>query len=97
MNSITTAPLPGTLIDPRYPDSDGRFMGETDYHNLAMSDLRDNLQDHFVDQPVYVASNLIVYYREGDRKGRKDPDVLVAKKVGKHKRAEAWLAKHAGR
>jgi hypothetical protein len=86
MNRVITAPLPGTLEDPRYPDQDGRFMGDTDFHNHAMTDLREGLEDHFADQQVYVASNLIYYYQEGDPSCRRDPDVLVAKKVGKHRR-----------
>jgi Uma2 family endonuclease len=87
MNSIVTAPLPGTVPDPKYPDSDGRPMGDTDFHNLALTGLRQGLEDHFAGVPdVYVASNLIVYYQEGDPRKRRDPDVLVAKKVGKHKR-----------
>jgi Uma2 family endonuclease len=87
MNDVATAPLPGTQIDPRYPDSDGRFMGDTDYHNVAMTLLKQALEDHFAETPdVYVASNLILYYREGDPTGRRDPDVLVAKGVGKHRR-----------
>jgi len=87
MNSILTAPLPGTVPDPKYPDSDGRLMGDTDFHNLALTDLRQALEDHFADVPdVYVASNLILYYREGDPTKRKDPDVIVAKKAGKHRR-----------
>jgi Uma2 family endonuclease len=49
--------------------------------------LREGLEDHFAGRPdVYVASNLILYYREGDPTGRRDPDVLVAKGVGKHRR-----------
>ena len=51
MNPIT-APLPGTVPDPRYPDEDGRFMGDTDFHNVAMTDLKQALQDHFADEPV---------------------------------------------
>jgi Uma2 family endonuclease len=86
MNLEISTPLPGTLPDPRYPDSDGRFMGETDFHNLAMIWLREGLEDWFADQPVYVASNLIYYYREGDSRSRRDPDGLVAKGVGKHRR-----------
>jgi len=87
MNSILTAPLPGTVPDPKYPDSDGRPMGDTDFHNLALTDLRQGLEDHFAGVPdVYVASNLILYYQEGDPTKRRDPDILVAKKVGKHKR-----------
>jgi Uma2 family endonuclease len=87
MNPVTTAPLPGTTVDPRYPDADGRFMGDTDFHNDAMIHVRQGLEDHFADSPrVYVASNLILYYKEDDPKSRKDPDVLVAKGVGKHRR-----------
>jgi Uma2 family endonuclease len=87
MNALVTAPLPGTVPDPKYPDSDGRPMGDTDFHNLALTDLRQGLEDHFAGVPdVYVASNLILYYQEGDPTKRRDPDVLVAKKVGKHKR-----------
>jgi Uma2 family endonuclease len=86
MNRATTAPLPGTLEDPRYPDQDGRFMGDTDFHNVAMLELRDALVDCFAEQDIYVTSNLIYYFKEGDPTSRRDPDVLVAKGVGKHRR-----------
>lgn len=86
MNQLLTAHLPGTRDDPRYPDSNGRFMGETDYHNVAMIFLREALQDHFISRSdVYVASNLVFYWQEGDARRRRDPDVLVAKgTAGKH-------------
>ncbi len=84
MNLIPTTPLPGTQVDPRYPDSDGRFMGDTDFHSVALIWLREALEDYFAGQPVYIASNLIYYYKEGDPHSRKDPDVLVAKGVGTH-------------
>jgi Uma2 family endonuclease len=88
MGQASTVPLPGTRIDPRYPDSDGRFMGDTDHHNRALILLRQGLEDRFADQPdVYIASNLVMYYEEGNPKARRDPDGLVAKKVvGKHLR-----------
>jgi Uma2 family endonuclease len=95
--SRITAPLPGTTIDPRYPESDGRFMGETEYHNDAQSQIREIVEDHLADEPnVLVASNLVMYYQKGDPKARKDPDVLVAKGlVGNHKRLSyrAWEEK----
>ncbi len=88
MDKMRLAPLPGTQVDPRYPDSNGRFMGDTDYHNEALIFLRQGLEDHFADRPnVYVAMNLVMYYEEGNPKRRRDPDGLVAKKVvGKHRR-----------
>src|SRR5438552_2107930 len=77
--------LPGTARDPLYPDCDGRFMGDSDFHSAAMRWLVEALQDFFANQPdVYVASNLIFYYEQGNPSGRRDPDVLVAKGVGNH-------------
>src|SRR5579863_5052275 len=49
------------------------------------------LEDHFRNslQSVYVAMNLVFYFEEGNPRGRRDPDVLVAKGViGNH----LWLS-----
>jgi hypothetical protein len=88
LKTATTQVLPGTTWDPRYPDSDGRFMGETDYHSLAMVHLRQGMEDFFADVPdVCVGMNLILYFVEGDSSQRRDPDILVARRVaGKHLR-----------
>jgi Uma2 family endonuclease len=86
---ILTRPLPGTTSDPLYPDSDGKPMSETDYHSDAMVWLRDALRDYFTAagrDDVYVGMNLLLYYEQGNPSGRRDPDVLVAKGVGNHKR-----------
>jgi Uma2 family endonuclease len=87
MNRILM-PLPGTVEDPRYPDSDGRPMGETDFHNLAVTHLRQAIEDQFAGRDeVYVAANVVMYYKLGDPKARRDPDVLVAIGVrGNHPR-----------
>ncbi len=34
--SITTRSLPGTAIDPLYPDCDGKPMGESGFHVAAI-------------------------------------------------------------
>jgi Uma2 family endonuclease len=88
MNKIATNYQPGTTFDRRYPDSDGRFMGDTQFHNDAMTSLRETLEGHFADRPdVYVVSNLVFYWDQSDSSKRRDPDVLVARGVaGKHKR-----------
>jgi Uma2 family endonuclease len=88
MATVRTAPLPGTQVDPKYPDSDGRPMGDTEYHHVALTWLREGLEDHFADVPdVYVGANLVMYWKEGEPKSRRDPDGLVARKVvGKHRR-----------
>jgi Uma2 family endonuclease len=88
MRHTLTQPLPGTVVDPRYPDEDGRPMGDTDYHSIAMVSLRHGLEDYYCDHDdVYVGMNLIFYYEEGNAKARRDPDILVATGVvGKHRR-----------
>jgi Uma2 family endonuclease len=86
---ILSRPLPGTTRDPLYPDSDGKPMSETDFHSDAMVWLRDALRDYFAAagrEDVYVGMNLLLYYEQGNPSGRRDPDVLVAKGVGNHKR-----------
>ena len=42
---VPVKPLPGTTIDPRFPDEDGRPMGDTDFHSDALIWLREALQD----------------------------------------------------
>jgi Uma2 family endonuclease len=86
--SISMNPLPGTVRDPLYPDSDGETMGETDYHMDALIDLREGLRDFFRKQrDVYVASDMFWYYEQGNPRACRAPDVMVAKGVvGKHNR-----------
>jgi Uma2 family endonuclease len=87
MSRLNNIALPGTQVDPLYPDSDGRPMGDTDFHTYALNRLRDALEDHFAGSlDEYVASSLVMYYQQGDPQARRDPDVLVAKGVGKHDR-----------
>src|SRR5262245_48656677 len=88
MGRVHLAPLPGTQVDPLYPDSDGRPMGDTDFHNIALMLLRQALEDFFASrEDVYVGANLVMYYEEGNPKARRDPDGLVAKNTaGKHRR-----------
>ena len=94
MRHTLTQPLPGTVVDPMYPDEDGRPMGDTDYHTIALVSLCQGLQDFFRDRDdVYVGMNLILYFEEGNPKARRDPDILVAKGVvGKHKRRSFRLS-----
>lgn len=88
MSRMRSAPLPGTQVDPLYPDSDGRPMGDTDFHTQALVWLRDALQDYYAEAPdVYIASNIVMYYQQGEPRRHRDPDGLVAKGVvGKHPR-----------
>jgi hypothetical protein len=61
-------------------------MGETDFHAVAVLLLRRALEDHLAGRAACVASNMLLYFRQGDPSGRSDPDVMVALGVGRHQR-----------
>ncbi|MCI0485693.1 MAG: Uma2 family endonuclease [Blastocatellia bacterium] len=70
-----------------YPESDGEPLAETDIHAQLIIDLRFALKSHFRDEPdVYVSSNLLLYYVEGDPKKRVAPDVFLVRGVEKKPR-----------
>jgi Uma2 family endonuclease len=84
---VPIKPLPGTTIDPRFPDEDGRPMGDTDFHSDALIWLREALQDFLASwADWYVASNIILYWDFDNPNNRRDPDILVARGVGNHRR-----------
>lgn len=64
-------------IETDYPESDGRPMGETDWHIDAIIRLRDLLRRRYQDQRVYVGSDLIIYHVEGEPQEFVVPDVFV--------------------
>ena len=67
-----------------YPESDGKPMGETDVHIELIIDLRCALRDFFRNAAdVYVGSNLLLYYVEGNPAKRIEPDVFFVRGVGK--------------
>jgi Uma2 family endonuclease len=55
-----------TVHEIEYPESDGMPMGETDLHRDWMVRILDILRLRYRGQRVYVASDLLVYYQEGD-------------------------------
>jgi Uma2 family endonuclease len=60
-----------------YPDSDGRPMGESDLHRDWMMRIFDILRYRYRGQRVYVASDLLVYYEQGNPRRFVVPDVFV--------------------
>lgn len=86
--SIITSPLPGTLRDPLYPDSDGKPMGETGFHVLAMVYVWQALRDYFAGgDDIYVATDMFLYYEKGNPRACKGPDVMFIRGVsGNHER-----------
>lgn len=88
MSITATKPLPGTIKDPLYPESDGQPMGETHFHVLAILHLLEVLGHFFRNRPdVYVAADMFLYYEQGNPSACKAPDVMVTKGVkGNHPR-----------
>ena len=69
-----------------YPESDGRPMGETDWHIEWTLRLRELLKYRYRGQNVYVASDLLVYYNEGVPQDYVVPDGFVVLDCSPHRR-----------
>ena len=62
-----------------YPESDGKPMGETEVHIREIIRLLQTLDTAFADRAdIYVGSNLLLYYEEGNRRAVVVPDIFVA-------------------
>jgi Uma2 family endonuclease len=62
-------------------------MGETDVHIQEIIDLRQSLKEFYRAQPdVHVASNLLLYYEEGNPRAFVVPDVFVVVGLADHPR-----------
>ena len=82
MSERTLSPAP---VD--YPSGDGKPLAENDWQLRAIFDSFAALDHHFRDRPdVYVSSDLLIYYEEGNPRARAAPDVFVVFGVPKHKR-----------
>jgi Uma2 family endonuclease len=60
-----------------YPESDGKPMGETDLHRDWMVRILEIMRQRYRGQRVYVASDLVVYYEEGNPTKCVVPDDFV--------------------
>ncbi|MEW6364315.1 MAG: Uma2 family endonuclease [Acidobacteriota bacterium] len=70
-----------------YPDSDGKPMAENDQQYRSIVRTRFSLELHFRDRAdVYVGSDLLVYYEQGDPGKSVAPDVFLACGVPKRTR-----------
>ncbi len=83
---MKTAPvLP--VEDPMYPSSDGLPLAENDWQLRAILDAFGALDLHYLDRPdVYVSSDLLIYYEEGNPRQSVAPDVFIVFGAAKHKR-----------
>ena len=81
-----------------YPSSDGEPMSENQWQYLAMTDTFSALANHYINRPdVFVASDLLVYYRMNDNATRVAPDIFVVfGATGNHLR-HSWLVWREGK
>ena len=74
-----------------YPESDGKPMAETPIHWHATVDAAQPLHEFYRDRSdVYVGSDMMMYYREGDIRACVSPDVFVAFGVPKLPERRVW-------
>jgi Uma2 family endonuclease len=80
--SLSTRPTVRDGRGVKYPESDGKPMGETGVHVNVMLAVLDMLRRHFKENPrVAVLANMFLYYEEGDPKKVLCPDVFVTLNV----------------
>jgi Uma2 family endonuclease len=78
---------PGRLTEIYYPESDGKPVGETEFHVIALLGLLQTLRSYYrLNDHVYVGGDMLFYYVEGKPSEFKVPDVFVVKGIGKHMR-----------
>lgn len=65
------------LAEIDYPESDGKPMGESDFHREWMIRIFELLRYRYQEQRVYIGSDLLVYYVEGDPRRFIVPDVFL--------------------
>ncbi|MEE4358044.1 MAG: Uma2 family endonuclease [Desulfococcaceae bacterium] len=81
-----------------YPERDGKPMGETEIHVMAIIELCQTLRHFFRHHPdVYVIADMLMYYEKGKPGSVRVPDVMVVKGVGKRVRRtfKIWEEKTA--
>jgi Uma2 family endonuclease len=79
-----------------YPESDGKPLGETDFHVSVIAYLRAALRLFFRQAAdVYVAANNLLYYEEGNPALFVSPDVYVVRGVSKQDRRKYKLWEEA--
>ncbi len=93
----TVSFVPESLEEERlYPSSDGKPMAETQVHILQMMALYTMLRLFYQPRGIFLVANIFLYYREGDPKARKSPDIMAVKgvAVGPLRRSfKVWVEK----
>jgi len=79
MKTIDT--IRATIDEDLYPSSDGEPMAETQIHVLLLMALYQPLRLFYQPRGIFMAANLFLYYREGEPKARRAPDIMAVKGI----------------
>ena len=81
-----------------YPSGDGEPMADNDWQWIAMADTALTLRNRYAGRTdVYVASDMLVYYRMNDNATRVAPDVYVVFGANGNHRRDSWLVWREGK
>ena len=76
-----------TEIEVHYPESDGKPLGETGFHVAAIMAIHNAFKIAFRGRrDIYIASDMFLYYQQGNPRAVKAPDVMVIRGVDNHER-----------
>ena len=90
MADVIQSERPAAAVE--YPSSDGKPVAESDFQLTVLTYAREALRTHFRErEDVYVAANLFIYHREGDKQVRVAPDVFVVVGASSHERSSYLL------
>ena len=93
-------PVPdvGEDLSIEYPSGDGEPMADNDWQWIAMADTAFTLRNRYAGRTdVYVASDMLVYYRMNDVSARVAPDVYVVFGANGTHRRHSWLTWREGK
>lgn len=85
--SLVTLPKTNGKKEIFYPESDGKPMGETDFHIILITNLFQTLRTFFAEHnDVVVIADMMFYYEEGNPRKVVAPDVMIVKGIKKYSR-----------
>ncbi len=81
-----------------YPSSDGEPMAESDFQYIPLTDTVSALRNWFSHRTdVYIAGDMLVYYRKNDNVTRVAPDVYAVFGAAGNHRRDSWLVWREGK
>ena len=81
-----------------YPSSDGEPMAESQLQYTPLTDTVSALENYFIERSdVFIAGDLLVYYRINDNRTRVAPDVFVVFGASGNHPRDSWLVWREGK